>query len=91
MTFKRYWIRFKQLWKIFWSPEEEFDKKYLERRVRDNTKEIMLMKVKDRFKYIKSIEEKVLLETLEEKSQLEKKLEEINKEIKHYEKIPSYT
>jgi len=84
---KRIFVSLRKIFKLFFIPEEDFEKKYMETKIRDIVSELMFMSITERFKLLDTIKTRVTNETIKEKEKLIIKLDEITKTLIDYEKI----
>ena len=87
ITNKRIFVSLRKIFKLFFVPEKDFEKKYQETRINDIVSELMLIPVTERFKFIQKVKDKLLEETIKEKEELVKQLDKITKTLIDYEKI----
>lgn len=84
---KRIFVSLRKIFKLFFIPEKDFEKKYQETRTNDIVSELMLIPVTERFKFTQKIKDKLLEETIKEKEELIKQLDKITKTLTYYDKI----
>lgn len=87
ISYKKLFILLRNVLKLFYVSEKEFEKQYYDNKIKETVYELMCMNVKDRFKFIEDIQSKVLQQTISEKEEMVKKIEEINMIIEKYGKV----
>lgn len=89
VTIRRYikitFAKIKMIVKI--KDEEDFDKEYLDRQIRDTVEEIMMLPVTKRFEYISGVHNQVMQKTIKERQELQDKLNVLNEVIYKHEHI----